>query len=142
MAKANNNAKGKVTTAAKGTAAKGTAAKGKVTTAAKGKVTTAAKGRAAQPSRKAVAQPSRKAAAKAAQTSRRERKPHQPLDVPDNAKVVEIKLETMRQGSLVRRRFEKVRKGMTVAQIVALADGPTRYDLACAANRDRISFKY
>lgn len=66
---------------------------------------------------------------------------HQPLQVADNAKVIEVKLDTMRKGSKVYNRFAKIKRGMTVADIIALNDGPSRYDLACAFNRKRIAFK-
>lgn len=65
---------------------------------------------------------------------------HVPLDIPNNAKVKEIRLDTMRKGSKVYERFAKVRKGMTLGAILELDNGPSRYDMACAVQRDRMSF--
>lgn len=75
-----------------------------------------------------------------AKKATRERPEHIALAYADNAKVASIDMSSMRAGSSVHKRFAKVRKGMTIGAIKELADGPTGYDLACAFNRDRITF--
>lgn len=57
-------------------------------------------------------------------------------DISDSDRIVEVKLDTMREGSLVHRRFARVRPGMTIAE--AVRSGISRVDLACAIARERV----
>lgn len=56
--------------------------------------------------------------------------------IGDTDCILEIRLDTMRPGSLVRERFAKLRTGMSVAEAVQI--GVSKFDLACAINRDRV----
>jgi hypothetical protein len=57
-------------------------------------------------------------------------------NVSDTDRIKEIRLGTMREGSLVRQRFSMVRPGMTVVE--AVKAGVSKFDLACAVARDRV----
>lgn len=63
--------------------------------------------------------------------------------LPPNARVLSIQPDTMHEGSDVRARFESVRVGMTVTEILSLKKvrglGPSRFDLTTAIARERIS---
>lgn len=60
-------------------------------------------------------------------------------DIDDSAVIEHLKLGTMREGSLVRERFEKIRPGMTVAE--AVQAGVSKFDLVCAINRGRVALR-
>lgn len=60
-------------------------------------------------------------------------------DIDDGTIIEQIKPDTMREGSLVRERFDKIRPGMTVAD--AVQAGVSKFDLACAINRGRLAVR-
>lgn len=60
-------------------------------------------------------------------------------DIDDAAIIEQLKPDTMREGSLVRERFDKIRPGMTVAE--AVQAGVSKFDLACAINRGRLAVR-
>jgi hypothetical protein len=57
-------------------------------------------------------------------------------DISDADRIVEIRLDTMREGSLVRQRFSRVKPGMTIGE--AVRSGVSRFDLGCAIARERL----
>lgn len=60
-------------------------------------------------------------------------------DIDDAATIEQLRPDTMREGSLVRERFDKIQPGMTVAE--AVQAGVSKFDLACAINRGRLAVR-
>lgn len=126
--KARNTAKGNRASASKGkgkVSAK-VATKGKATLR---KVTRKGKGKASvwQASDTVLAHRAGAAAAKGKLT--------------DTAKVSLVALDKFAADSDVRKRFAKVKVGMTIAEALTVSGGPSRYDMGCAMAKGRFDVR-